>query len=110
MLIFILSLLLVVLTSIKAEFYFVLFRCIHARFFSFLKLSFLMAGLQSRPCGLGSRGLRVKYGEMRESRNEKEFTWAREYEVRELITHICLIPKVISLKLFLDMVPSSPRC
>ena len=32
----------------------------------------------------------------------------REYEVRELIPHIGLIPKVISLKLFLDMVPSSP--
>ena len=32
----------------------------------------------------------------------------REYEVRDLIPHIGLIPKVIPLKLFLDMVPSSP--
>ena len=28
--------------------------------------------------------------------------------MRELIPHIGLIPKVISLKLFLDMVPSLP--
>ena len=28
---------------------------------------------------------------------------SREYEVRELIPHIGLIPKVIPLKLFLDM-------
>ena len=32
----------------------------------------------------------------------------REYELRELILHLGLIPKLISLKLFLDMVPSSP--
>ena len=32
----------------------------------------------------------------------------REYEVRDLIPHIRLIPKVIPLNLFLDMVPSSP--
>ena len=31
-----------------------------------------------------------------------------EYEVRDLIPHIGLIPKVIPLKLFLDIVPSLP--
>ena len=33
---------------------------------------------------------------------------SREYEVRDLIHHIGLIPKVIPLKLFLDTLPSSP--
>lgn len=31
---------------------------------------------------------------------------SREDKAREFIPHICLIPKVIPLKLFLDMVPS----
>ena len=32
----------------------------------------------------------------------------REYELRDIIPHIGLITKVIPLKLFLDMVTSSP--
>ena len=36
-----------------------------------------------------------------------KYFMTREYEVRELIPHIGLIPKEISLTLFLDMVPSS---
>ena len=31
-------------------------------------------------------------------------------KVRERIFHICLIPKVILLKLFLDIVPTAARC
>ena len=34
------------------------------------------------------------------------YTPPRKYEVRELISPVGLVPKVISLKLFLDMVPS----
>ena len=39
---------------------------------------------------------------------KKKEAKSREYELREIIPHIVLIPKVIPLKLFLDMVPSSP--
>ena len=39
---------------------------------------------------------------------KKKETKSREYEMRELIPHIGLIPRIVLLKLFLDMVPSSP--